>query len=523
MESLGLAAPRRKTKYDIDPRNNAWANDDNKFGQKLMEKFGWARGRGLGAKEDGETENIKVKVKNDKHGIGANNDYSDTWLDHQDDFNSILASLNTSHSAPGSGTATPNNEDSTDAVVGSMEERSKTSKNRVHYKKFTRSKDLTRANASDLDALFGRRKAFEKRSRKAKRASKSEPASPGAETTPLLTTPAGGNSSREKAEALIDKCDGAGDDGSRDREYDALGNLRTVTSSMSVSDYFAKKMAEIKARSSGISAAPAAVEPLRENSSKLDGNAQKKGEETGNKADEERGDDGEEEKPEVFAQEKFQAASLSVQQYFEQKMKEKKARQEATKSDVENNNRVDNDSTVCPTYESPLQTEKKKKKKKKKKLLSADGNVEKDALLEAGGNPKKKKKKKMKGGQPQPESKDVEGSEHMEPAVTKTCEEISPTPDAVEKKRKKRKRKLECENGAEAQIEQLPQALEGETEKKKKKKIKASQETTKTGQNVGQDSMGQGAITLDTGKKDGDCRAKKKKEKKRKILSDNCS
>ena len=67
-------------------------------------------GKGLGAQEDGETENIKVKVKNDKHGIGANNDYSDTWLDHQDDFNSILASLNTCHSAPGSGTATPTNE-----------------------------------------------------------------------------------------------------------------------------------------------------------------------------------------------------------------------------------------------------------------------------------------------------------------------------------------------------------------------------------------------------------------------------
>ena len=67
-------------------------------------------GKGLGAQEDGETENIKVKVKNDKHGIGANNDYSDTWLDHQDDFNSILASLNTCHSAPGSGTATPTHE-----------------------------------------------------------------------------------------------------------------------------------------------------------------------------------------------------------------------------------------------------------------------------------------------------------------------------------------------------------------------------------------------------------------------------
>ena len=47
MQSMGLAAPRRKTKYDIDPRNNAWANDENKFGQKLMEKFGWEKGESL--------------------------------------------------------------------------------------------------------------------------------------------------------------------------------------------------------------------------------------------------------------------------------------------------------------------------------------------------------------------------------------------------------------------------------------------------------------------------------------------
>jgi len=233
---LGLAAPRRKTKYDIDPRNNAWANDDNKFGQKLMEKFGWEKGKGLGAQEDGETENIKVKVKNDKHGIGANNDYSDTWLDHQDDFNSILASLNTCHSAPGSGTATPNNEPSTEAVAGSMEERSKSSKSRVHYKKFTQGKDLTRADASDLDALFGRRKKFEKRSRKIKKAAKSEPASPLGATTPAGLTPAGGNSPRKDDAATESDIK----EEQYDKEYDAAGNLRTVTNSMSVSDYFAK-------------------------------------------------------------------------------------------------------------------------------------------------------------------------------------------------------------------------------------------------------------------------------------------
>ena len=42
--------------------------DDNKFGQKLMEKFGWAKGKGLGAKEDGKIDHVKVALKNDTKG-----------------------------------------------------------------------------------------------------------------------------------------------------------------------------------------------------------------------------------------------------------------------------------------------------------------------------------------------------------------------------------------------------------------------------------------------------------------------
>lgn len=44
--------------------------DDSKFGQKLMEKMGWSKGKGLGINEDGNTEHVAVKVKNDTRGRG---------------------------------------------------------------------------------------------------------------------------------------------------------------------------------------------------------------------------------------------------------------------------------------------------------------------------------------------------------------------------------------------------------------------------------------------------------------------
>lgn len=42
--------------------------DANKFGQKMLEKMGWQQGKGLGAHENGITENIKVSYKNDSQG-----------------------------------------------------------------------------------------------------------------------------------------------------------------------------------------------------------------------------------------------------------------------------------------------------------------------------------------------------------------------------------------------------------------------------------------------------------------------
>ncbi|WAR01980.1 PINX1-like protein [Mya arenaria] len=126
-----LAEPRRKQKISLDPRGASWSNDDSKFGQKLMEKMGWKKGRGLGAKEDGKVEHITASMKFDSKGVGCSKSHADNWIAHQDDFNSLLANLNQDH---GEGSKQPD-------------------------KKFTKGKDLSSKSETDLDCVFGKRKS----------------------------------------------------------------------------------------------------------------------------------------------------------------------------------------------------------------------------------------------------------------------------------------------------------------------------------------------------------------------------
>ncbi|KAB0395871.1 hypothetical protein E2I00_008006, partial [Balaenoptera physalus] len=63
----------------------------------MLEKMGWSKGKGLGAQEQGATDHIKVQVKNNHLGLGAAISNEDNWIAHQDDFNQLLAELNTCH------------------------------------------------------------------------------------------------------------------------------------------------------------------------------------------------------------------------------------------------------------------------------------------------------------------------------------------------------------------------------------------------------------------------------------------
>ncbi|XP_028131537.2 metacaspase-3 [Diabrotica virgifera virgifera] len=138
-----LAEPRRKQKWSLNPRGKEWSQDANKFGQKMLEKMGWQSGKGLGAKEDGIKEHIKISYKNDSKGMGYK-ESNDQWTEHETHFSALLESLT-------------GDEKNVEKKVISLEQKSQTSRARVHYKKFTRGKDLSQYSEKDLANIFGRK------------------------------------------------------------------------------------------------------------------------------------------------------------------------------------------------------------------------------------------------------------------------------------------------------------------------------------------------------------------------------
>lgn len=80
-EAVCLAERKNKEKWSRDPRNTFWSNgrplvnhfslfvlDKTRFGYRLLEQMGWKDGKGLGAKEDGQKEHVKVVKKSDNFG-----------------------------------------------------------------------------------------------------------------------------------------------------------------------------------------------------------------------------------------------------------------------------------------------------------------------------------------------------------------------------------------------------------------------------------------------------------------------
>lgn len=145
----------------------------------MLEKMGWSKGKGLGANLDGEQNFIRVSHKTDQRGMGYQ-DRDDQWTSHENQFNSLLKSLDDSKSENecakiyedieyrgfGFETSSSQTEDKKSKSVKaslsgkSLEEMSKQSNARVHYRKFTRSKDISKYSEKDLANIFGKKHMY---------------------------------------------------------------------------------------------------------------------------------------------------------------------------------------------------------------------------------------------------------------------------------------------------------------------------------------------------------------------------
>lgn len=140
-----LAERKQKVKWCLNPRGNDWAKDENKFGQRMLEKMGWQPGMGLGAKGQGRTDFVRLQMKNDTKGLG-NKENDEVWTRQQENFDSLLAQLNGSDK---------NDQVEDEVNIPSLEDKSKMSKARVHYHKFTRGKDVSKYSSKDLNCIIG--------------------------------------------------------------------------------------------------------------------------------------------------------------------------------------------------------------------------------------------------------------------------------------------------------------------------------------------------------------------------------
>ncbi|KAL7268630.1 telomerase inhibitor [Rhizina undulata] len=101
---MGLAGPRNRTKIGADPRNTKWANDNGRFGHKLLTEMGWKPGSTLGDPNSAyhqaghitaaSSSGVKIVLKDDNLGIGCKRGVQADECTGLDTFQNLLGRLN---------------------------------------------------------------------------------------------------------------------------------------------------------------------------------------------------------------------------------------------------------------------------------------------------------------------------------------------------------------------------------------------------------------------------------------------
>lgn len=116
----------------------------------MLAKMGWSKGKGLGKEQHGNLDFIQIRYKNNANGLGYDGLKDNQWTENESQFDSLLKSLNGNCSNPESAEEQPTGSKS-------LEEKSKSSRARVHYKKFTRGKDVHKYSEKDLANILGKK------------------------------------------------------------------------------------------------------------------------------------------------------------------------------------------------------------------------------------------------------------------------------------------------------------------------------------------------------------------------------
>lgn len=299
-----------------------WEEEKSNKGLKMMQAQGWDKGKGLGKDEGGRTEFLRAVKKNDSLGIGAKQGHDDNWCAMTGVFNDLLKRLNENNDyAHDDGGV--KSEESEDETTG-KKLKDFMIKRRL-YGRFRKSKDTDNYSAKDMSEIFGKKK--------------------------------------DKSET-VSKHDIGYVAGTSKQKEDQSG-VKTTTSTLSIADYFAQKMAA-KAGGGGTSeASTAETENEGENKSEKKERKRKRKLEKKQKADEE-------------ARAAQEAADKN--KVKGEKTKEKKKRKAVDEAD-----------DATPSEDAP--TKKKKGKKQKREAAAAVAEAQEAEVRDKSKKKKKKKKK----------------------------------------------------------------------------------------------------------------------------------
>ncbi|KAF6768977.1 hypothetical protein AHF37_12447 [Paragonimus kellicotti] len=161
----------------------------------MLKRLGWSPGTGIG--KNRRWDNTTSEGQKGREGLGKKVDYSFGGNQQLDDYAQLLKSLNASYKGLERSSST------------SLEELSKRNRSRLHYSKFMRAKDVSKYDEKALAIILGEKPSSEA-------------------------------STNDTSVELIPK-----DDGNHAKSF----GVKTISSSLSLTDYFNERMSMLKQKS----------------------------------------------------------------------------------------------------------------------------------------------------------------------------------------------------------------------------------------------------------------------------------